>query len=147
MRFRFCLLLILLALFVLSVATVTAQDEPGLCTPRAERELVNFGQIWKSWTDSVRSIYLEGFVDGQSHTYLLLQGDVPAARREPLRLMTFTFYGGAAIRDVMTSLYADPANTFVEFEDMVYIARDKLSGKDIEPALRDARRSSCAFTK
>ena len=39
----------------------------------------------------------------------------------------------------MTNLYSDPANTYVRFDSMVYIARDKLSGKDVDPALRHAR--------
>jgi hypothetical protein len=143
-----CLLCIVLLGFVLSAAgTITAQNEPGLCTPRSGYELVNYGREWNAWSNGSPSIYLEGFVDGQSHTYLLLQNDVPAERREPLRLQTFTFYDHTVIRDVMTSLYADPANTYVGFDRMVYIARDKLAGKDIEATLRDARQKGCGYTE
>ena len=148
MRRRFYFLCSLLVLFVLSTAgTTTPQNEPALCTPRSGYELVNYGREWSVWSNGSRSIYLEGFVDGQSHTYLLLQNDVPAERREPLRLRTFTFYDSTVIRDVMTSLYADPANTYVAFDSMVYIARDKLAGKEIEAALRDARRTGCGYTE
>ena len=110
-------------------------------------ELVNYGREWNAWSNGSRSIYLEGFVDGQSHTYLLLQNDLPAERREPLRLQTFTFYESSALRDVMTSLYSDPANTYVSYDSMVYIARDKLGGKDVEAALRNARQKDCGYTE
>ena len=89
--------------------------------------------------DPVRSMYLEGFKDGQSHTYMAMIDDVLQNRKEALRLKTFTMYEGSALRDVMTSLYSDPANTYISFDAMVYIARDKLSGKDIEPMLKISR--------
>lgn len=105
----------------------------------AQNVLVNYGAQWSSWSSPSRSIWTQGFVDGQSSTYLALLTDLPEARRDALRLKTFTFYDSDALRDVMTSLYADPANTYIRFDAMVYIARDKLSGKDVEPTLRTAR--------
>lgn len=86
-----------------------------------------------------RSIYLEGFRDGQSRTYFAVMNDLPVARREPLQLATFTTYDTDVLGNVMTSLYADPANTYIQNDDMVYLARDKIGGKDVESALRDAR--------
>ena len=118
-----------LALIVFGATGTTAQDGP----------LFNYGRRWNAWSPSSRSIYLEGFKDGQSRTYFAVWNDLPQARREPIRLATFTLYDADALNDVMTSLYADPANTYVQSDDMVYIARDKLSGKDIEPVLRSAR--------
>jgi hypothetical protein len=53
-------------------------------------------------------------------------------RRDRLRKETFTFYDTSALLDVMTSLYADPANTYIAYTSMVYIARDKLAGKDVQ---------------
>ncbi len=112
-----------------------------------EKDLFNYGQEWNTWSNGSRYIYLEGFVDGQSSTYVAVLGDLPPDRREPLRLQTFMFYGATALRDVMTSLYADPANTFIRYDAMVYIARDKLSGKDVEPMLRRAREQDRGYTK
>ncbi len=102
-------------------------------------ELFNYGRQWNAWSNVSRSIYLQGFVDGQSNTYWVLSNDLPSARREPLRLQTFTFYEADAIRNVMTNLNSDPANTYIRYDSMVYIGRDKLSGKDIESRLRRAR--------
>ena len=133
-KFRYSTLILAVLLF----AAVTA---PG------QKERFNFGKEWHLWSDYERSIYLVGFVDGQSGTYLALVDDVPKERREPLRLQTFTFYDSDAIRDVMTSLYGDPANTFIRHGSMLYIARDKLSGKDIEARLRQAREQDWAYMK
>ncbi len=124
-----CTLLALVTLIVLGVAPTSAQDE----------QLFNYGKQWKSWPEISRSTYLMGFVNGQDSTYFALRGDLPPARREALRLRTYTFYDKDVLRDIMTSLYADPANTYVRYSSMVYIARDKLAGKDIEPVLRHAR--------
>ena len=125
---------------------IPPQSNPGLCTPRTGEELVNYGHKWNAWSNESRSTYLEGFVDGQSNTYLLILNDLPPERREALRLRTFTFYENGVLRDVMTSLYSDPANSYVRYDSMVYIARDKIGGKDIETALRSARQNDCGYT-
>lgn len=132
---RWCALA-LITLGVLAGTNISAQDE-----------LFNYGREWIPWSNTSRSIYLEGFVDGQSNTYAALLNDLPAGRREPLRIQTFTFYDGAAIRDVMTNLYSDPANTYIRYDSMVYIARDKLNGKDVDPRLRRAREQDRGFVR
>ena len=45
------------------------------------------------------------------------------------------------IRDIMTDLYKDPANTYISFKNMIFIAKDKLSGKPIEDKLIEERKS------
>lgn len=81
------------------------------------------------------------------HTYIAIRPDLPPNRQEALRLETFTFYETDALRDVMTSLYSDPANTYISFGSMIYVARDKLSGKDVEPILRKARVSGRGYSR
>jgi hypothetical protein len=142
-----CLLIILVLFSIEAVWSITAQNEFRPCAPLAGFELINYGRKWNAWSNGSRSVYLEGFVDGQSHTYVLLQDDLPAQRREPLRLQTFTFYENGTLRDVITSLYSDPANAYVTHSSMVYIARDKLGGKDIEVMLRNARQKDCGHTE
>jgi hypothetical protein len=138
----------LLFLTVSAPSATLLQTQTSFCSsPPNGQALFNFGHQWNAWSNSSRSIYLEGFVDGQSNTYLLLQNDLPKERREPHRQQTFAFFDSDALRDVMTSLYSDPANTYIRYDSMVYIARDKLAGMDIEPKLRVARRSDCGFTK
>ena len=120
-----------------------------ICVPvsSAQNELANYGEEWNTWSEGLRSVYLRGFIAGQSNTYLALENDLPPERREPLRLRTFTFYGIDALSDVMVSLYADPANTFIRFDAMVYIARDKLNGEDVELRLRYSRQNDRGFTR
>jgi hypothetical protein len=110
-------------------------------------ELFNYGRQWNVWSDTSRLIYLEGFVDGQSGTYTAVASDLPPERREPLRLQTFTFYDADALRDVMTSLYSDPANTYIRYDSVVYLSRDKLNGKDIKPSLMRAREADRGYAK
>ena len=110
-------------------------------------ELFDAGQSWNSWSQRDRLIYLEGFVDGQSNTYRILSPDLPTDRQTALTQRTFTFYKKGPLADVMNSLYSDPANTYISPSSMVYVARDKLAGKQIGGLLRDARQKDCSFTK
>jgi hypothetical protein len=139
----------ILVVFV-AAGRVSAQSEPPSCMPGAGPrgfELINYGRQWNAWSNGSRSTYLGGFVDGQSQTYMSLEGDLPAERRERLRLQTFTFYNTSALVDVMTSLYSDPANTYIAYGSMIYIARDKLAGKNFEVLLRTARQKDCGYTE
>ncbi len=43
---------------------------------------------------------------------------------------------------MVSMLYQDPANTFVPWESMTYIARDKLKGQEIDEALKAARKKA-----
>jgi len=128
MILRRAILMAILTFVIIGATDTTAQGGP-----------FNYGRRWSSWSPLNRSIYLEGFRDGQSHAYFALVDDLPPGRREPLRLMTFTLYDADALGNVITSLYTDPANAYIQNDDMVYIARDKLSGIDVDPELRTAR--------
>jgi hypothetical protein len=132
-----CIPLAVVTFIVVGSCVTSAQDE----------QLFNYGKQWKSWPEISRLTYLMGFVNGQDSAYWALRGDVPPERREPLRLKTYTFYDDDALRDVMTNLYAEPANTYIRYSSMVYIARDKLAGNDIEPVLRRARENDTGFVK
>src|SRR5262249_61232308 len=103
----------------------------------------NYGRTWDAWSNEVRSIFLRGFVEGQSKTYMTLEKDLPEERREPLKRQTFMFYDSNVLRNVMTSLYSDPANTYIAYGSMFYISRDRLEGKDVAVALRNARQKDC----
>jgi hypothetical protein len=100
---------------------------------------INFGLWWNSSTDANRLIYLGGFMDGQASTYQALVNSLAPNSRERLRKETFLFYDLPVLRDVMTDLYKDPANTYVGIAFMVYIARDKLGGEDVSKRLQNAR--------
>ena len=108
---------------------------------------INFGSMWKGWSNEVRLIYLDGFIGGRSETFLVVFDSLSPEARGSLRLRTTVLYNPDVLRDVMTDLYSDPANTFVRFEVMVYIARDKLSGREVESRLRSAREQEYAIPR
>ena len=62
-------------------------------------------------------------------------GKVPKNFYENIRIKTATLYDENKIIDIISNLYKDPANSYIWFQDMVYIARDSLSGKDVAKGL------------
>lgn len=92
-----------------------AQDAPSAC--QQIRNKVELGTRWKSWTPAQRELYLEGFRDGESHTFVrtVISSDMPASRKERLRVATALFYEGHVLASVMTDFYRDPANTYIPF--------------------------------
>jgi hypothetical protein len=141
----------LLLLLVLAV-NVRSQGLP--LPPNAV--LVDFGQQWTGANEVARLWYLTGFKDGSADAYQKAfenEFRVPgrtygqvAGQFEPVRLVTFTAYDPDVLSRVITDLYRDPANTFISHAGMVYIARDRLDGKNVEPLLREARVSKRAYT-
>ena len=123
-----------------------------LISPVHATERFNYGQVWKLWPDYVRDVYLMGFQDGSVYAYFkalhkwLPPGEAfkkPEPQRvKEVRESVFLFVDRSALRDVMTSLYEDPANTYIRWEKIVYLARDKLMGKDISQSLIKARKDA-----
>jgi hypothetical protein len=100
----------------------------------------------------MRDTYLWGFMDGGNSSYTecanvwLKPGEwfkKPESERvKKVREKTAMFFPLESIRDVITDLYKEPANSYINFNKIVYIARNKLRGELIEDQLRDARRSA-----
>jgi hypothetical protein len=124
------------------------------------QEPYNYGKIWNSWSDYIRSIYIMGLKDGlQKQITLpfiaqliieekdvfdkyLKDSEVVKTEEKGNRILwDFIMFDDEAIRNVMTDLYKDPANTYISFYDMSGIAYRKLNGDSIEPLLREARKS------
>jgi hypothetical protein len=131
---------VIASLMVLVSVAVFAQSAPAPQQTQGSRWIrFNCGREWRTWTDAMRQVYVNGFMSGQADTYNAVSNNLSSDQRESLYKATFLFYGPDAIADVMTDLYKDPANTFIRHGAMVYIARDKLSGRDVEPMLRHSR--------
>lgn len=133
-----------IGLLVLAILIVT------LSASTMATDLFNYGQRWKSWSVGTRNVYLEGFQDGSNHAYWtagdqwLAHGDFlknPALQKvKKVSGNVHFFVELSVIRDVMTGLYEDPANTFIKWETVLYLARDKLMGEDISERLIKARK-------
>ena len=106
-------------------------------------EPINSARSWKSWNSFERVLYLRGFVDGSSRVLLHFRpADEKAIQTAQAAALRYDF---SQIRDVMTNLYSDPANAYIGLGAMVFIARDKLDGKNAEVLLTRARQNDCEY--
>lgn len=108
---------------------------------------VNFGTQWNGWSATERLAYLNGLIDGGSRVYLAAFDftELTPERRECLRERMAVVYEPTVLSAVVTDLYRDPANTYISPAALVFIARDKLDGKDVDVRLRNARETDRAF--
>jgi hypothetical protein len=113
-------------------------------------EPLNSANQWGSWDSVGRALYILGFRDGMqrviTHSSLVV-------RLDPTDLNAFQTVAAQwilrhdlrQIGDVMTNLYADPANAYIDLGAMVLIAHGKLDGKNAEELLIEARINDCAY--
>lgn len=112
----------------------------------------NYGAIWRAWPPVAQDAYLQGFTDGINAAYWKarnswLDSAILQEKPEPetvkrVREAVYPFFSPAALSQMVSMLYQDPANTFIPWESMTYIARDKLKGKEIDEALKAARKKA-----
>lgn len=104
----------------------------------------NYGKMWKSWSSQVQIAYIKGFIDGvingiyKYHIYEKYtnnEGKLPELPKKiSEQLISMSELEG--IHNVVSDLYKDPANSYIGLENIIYLARDKLRGKDIEKDLK-----------
>ena len=114
------------------------------------KEQYNHAAVWRMWDAIAQTTYVRGVVDGAINVYVaageewLGPGQLfktpEAARIARVRQRVFVGNVESRIPAAMSDLYRDPANSYVALVDMVYIARDRLEGKDVEKSLADARK-------
>lgn len=122
--------------------------------PVYSTDMQDYGKIWTTWGKDGQTAYIWRFIDGGGYALQTVMseiiasdekgGKVPKSFYENVRLKTVTLYDENKIIDVITNLYKDPANSYIWFNDMVYIARDSLSGKDVSKAILEARKAAIA---
>ena len=115
-------------------------------------DMQDYNKIWKAWGKRGQTAYIWGFIDGGGYAMRTVLDEIfasdkrgskaPKAFYENIRVKTATLYDESKIIDVITNLYKEPANSYIWIQDMVYIARDSLSGKDVTTAILEARRSA-----
>lgn len=123
-------------------------------TPVYSADMQDYSKIWTAWGKDGQTAYIWGFIDGGGYALQTVMseiiasdkkgGKVPKSFYENIRLKTATLYDENKIIDVITNLYKDPANSYIWFNDMLYIARDSLSGKDVSKAILEARKAAIA---
>src|SRR5260221_10370939 len=87
-------------------------------------DLFKYGAQWSNWNEHERSIYLTGMLDG-SMIY------VDFILRQPQNVQKEVFskhsvvYDSDVLLPVITTLYQDPANVYIHYRSMLFLARDK----------------------
>ncbi len=113
-------------------------------------EPYNHAAVWRAWDFAARNSYVRGVIDGAINVYIaaaeewLAPGEflkTPKLRKVTLvERRVFVGEVESRIPAVITDLYGDPANVYIAMVDMVYLARDKLEGQNIDPLLAAARK-------
>jgi hypothetical protein len=124
----------------------------SLTSSLAAAEFFNFGRHWLALTTQAREIYVAGVVDGVSYAYFEaaeswlpsneIYANPPSEKVERVRKKVFPMLADEALVAVMTDLYKDPANGFIDRRSLLFLARDKLLGQKIDDALVEARKSA-----
>lgn len=122
--------------------------------PVFSAEIQDYSKIWKTWGRDGQTAYIWGFIDGGTavsltamEEYISLGKGAPKAigvLLDNTGKKTATLFDEDKLIDVISNLYKDPANSYILFGDMVYIARDSLSGKDVTKAILKARKNAIA---
>jgi len=126
----------------------------------------DYREMWNSWSDYMRGIYIMGLKDGIQHQSTLhfidqlvieeknvfdkysKDSEVVETEKKINRVLwDFLLLEDKSIRDVATDLYQDPANTYVSFYNMLGIAFRKLKGEDIESLLQKVREEELKIFK
>lgn len=111
-------------------------------------EPYDYAALWRSWDLTAREAYITGVVDGMAHAYIetttslapdKLRSPNPPREVAELREKLFVRYTRTQLREVVTDLYGDPANSLIRPLDVLLLARDKIEGKNIEDSLIKAR--------
>lgn len=107
---------------------------------------VDYVHTWRSYGDAARTAYILGFMDGEANGNekgrLFFQGKVDKSVIRQWMDTEGTFAGHTVgiLADAMTHLYDDPANSYLPFAWVLYLAKDRIEGKPIEEKLLEARK-------
>jgi hypothetical protein len=108
-------------------------------------------KYWNSFSQEQKEAYLIGVRDGLEtgvfNTVQLFEEQsgkklISDATAKPLLDIILLDLDPEVLSKIMTSLYQDPANSYVNLDDMIFIANSKLKGRPIDDSLRTARDSA-----
>lgn len=120
-------------------------------SPVFTAEPYNYAELWRSWNASAREAYVSGVVDGIAESHLktlsataphLIGNDAPPPDLKKVKDRLFVRYTRDQIVPVMSDLYKDPSNAYVSTLNALFLARDKIEGKDISTGLMAARKDA-----
>lgn len=107
----------------------------------------NFAQYWKVLSPGEKAAYLDGYKAGIAYAF----SEAVSVLHSPDRKSKvpgdhqFSVLGVFAVEHMDTLikaisiLYEDPANSSIQINDMIRVAKDKITGKPTKNALQNAR--------
>jgi len=110
----------------------------------------NFAKYWNSLTPGEKVAYVEGYKTGVAEAVvetLSVFHSPHYNKNMPIRdqipaVGIFEVEDTDILIKVISSFYKDPGNSYIQINDMILLARDKIVGKPIESALQTARRKA-----
>lgn len=136
------------ALVLLPTWGASGQDRPAFSLQsmkvRETGQSADFSATWRGYGQMAQVFYVQGFIEGEINgnndatTALEAKGLVGVAEWRDTTLESAGIMVGTVVK-VMSDLYEDPANAYIPFAQMFYIARAKLKGQSIEESLTASR--------
>ncbi len=105
----------------------------------------NWSAWWNSLSRTERGLYLGGFNAGVCRVwYLVHEKKINVTSQDEKILLQQVFYDDELfdMPKILNMLYEDPANKYIDIGAMIYIAKAKLNGGQIEQMLLKARQMS-----
>ncbi|MCJ7648121.1 MAG: hypothetical protein MUP85_05875 [Candidatus Lokiarchaeota archaeon] len=116
-----------------------------------QQEKFNWGELWLEMDSLQKDLFLVGVRDGILYVLKNVFSedssglkDLSNTKREMfldyiLKRHTDFNDNRDVLKDIITNLYKEPANSYIEYVKMIDIAMKKLKGEDIESLLRKTR--------
>ena len=102
-----------------------------------------WGELWKRFNESEKMTYVYGFAGGITWVdYLIAYKEF---NPEKTIMGNFIIDNVRTIKDVMTDLYEDPANSNIKHSLICCLAIKKLKGENIESELERLRKISSGY--
>ena len=125
---------LVIILLLLGVTSLARAGEP-----------YDYAARWKAWDASSREAYVAGVSEAFPIAFFTTTGNLTKkpSEKEKALILSILKFGSAIERrkiiEVMTDIYQDPANSYIETTKIFIFAQDKIEGKDISKALENAR--------
>lgn len=107
----------------------------------------DFAQYWRFLSPGEKVAYLDGYKAGIADAFLETvsvlhspeyKSNLPARDQFPV-LGILEVEDMDILSKVISNLYEDPANSYIQLNDIIRVAKDKIAGKLTESALQSAR--------
>lgn len=125
----------------------------GMVNIAVADEPFDYASRWNAWDVYTKTAYVIGVKEGISTAFFTFTGNLTkkTSPKEELLIMNILNLGSVIERkkiiEVMTDIYKDPANSYIETTQIFLFAQEKIKGQDISKSLENKRRQIYEFYK